>query len=233
MKRLSSILPYAFSAALLVLSVHGVHAQILPVTGGDAPASANDYTPLAPLPGLSSVPTSGEGSFANYINAVYRVALLISGLLAVIMITWGGIEYMGGDSVFNKEEGRKKIQNAIVGLLLLVSSFLILNTINPKLVDLNFDICPPNTARSADGTCGASSGSAAPASPANTGTQTVTPTTGGTTGGDPTMNIYSPSANVDFSSLNVGSPSGYANNSGGLQYDTTGQSNGDGKLPQY
>ena len=47
---------------------------------------------------------------------------------------------MTSESLGMKEEGRERIRNAVVGLILLSASFLILNTINPNILNFKLDI---------------------------------------------------------------------------------------------
>jgi len=70
--------------------------------------------------------------------------------LAVIMIIWGGIQYMSTDAISGKSEAKNTIQNAIWGLLLAISAWLILNTINPDLVKFNLNIEPIKPSTTSD-----------------------------------------------------------------------------------
>jgi len=47
---------------------------------------------------------------------------------------------MTTDSVFKKEEGRKRVVAAVAGLLIVLSSWLILNQINPQIFDNNLNL---------------------------------------------------------------------------------------------
>ena len=111
------------------------------------------YYLLAPLPGLGK--TDGIGSFfdptgngnqttslGTYLNPMISIFIGICAVLAVIMILWGGIEYMGSELISSKEAGKERIRNAIFGLLLALGAWTLLNTINPNL--LNSDISTPN-----------------------------------------------------------------------------------------
>lgn len=72
----------------------------------------------------------------GYFGVVYNAALTITVVLAFIMIVIGGIEYM--TSFANpgaKGEATKRITGALTGLVLALVSWLILNTINPALVN--------------------------------------------------------------------------------------------------
>lgn len=86
----------------------------------------------APIGGLSRVANLGE-----YIAGLYRYAIVLAGVLAGIMITVGGLKWLmaaGNASVI--ESAKKTIFGALVGLILVFTSYIILNTINPQLVKL-------------------------------------------------------------------------------------------------
>ena len=72
--------------------------------------------------------------FGTFLNGLFLFGLAIAAVLAVVMIIYGGVLYMGSESVFNKGEGKSKIQAAIGGLILALVSWLILNTINPDII---------------------------------------------------------------------------------------------------
>ena len=125
---------------------------------GDLPSvdQIRDYYPLAQLPGIGeencapdkSIPaktvcvkTSSDSSkstaFGDYLNAMIKLFIGLCAVLAMIMIVMGGIQYMTSELVSGKEAGRKRITNAIFGLIIALGSFAILNTINPDLVNIN------------------------------------------------------------------------------------------------
>jgi hypothetical protein len=85
------------------------------------------------------IPTGGkEGDFAGFFNYLLKTVIGLAGILAVLMIVIGGIQYVSTDSWSGKDSGKKRIQAALGGLLLALSSYLILNTIDPSLTYLNF-----------------------------------------------------------------------------------------------
>src|SRR3989344_911021 len=99
---------------------------------------AQTYVPLAPLSGLnppSSVVT--ETGLAGYLQTLFWLAIALAGVLAVLMITKGGILYMASEAFNTKAEAKNQITMAIVGFLLAISSVLILTTINPDLLKFN------------------------------------------------------------------------------------------------
>jgi hypothetical protein len=72
-----------------------------------------------------------------FLSQAFQFGLAIAAALAVIMIVWGGVEIMLSESVFSKDDGKKKIQDAIWGLILALVSWLILYTINPAILNFN------------------------------------------------------------------------------------------------
>jgi|GEM_PF-6028556 len=71
----------------------------------------------------------------NFIKPFFNTLFGIGGIIAVMGIALGGLQYMGaGASIGNVKEGQAKIFNAILGVVLLLSSFLLLRTINPQIL---------------------------------------------------------------------------------------------------
>lgn len=74
---------------------------------------------------------------ARYVSAIYDYGLSIAGILAAIMLMAGGIIWLtsGGDSG-KVEQAKKIIIGSITGIFILFGSYIILNTINPDLVEM-------------------------------------------------------------------------------------------------
>lgn len=106
-------------------------------------ASAAGYTLLAPLG-----PLSGSVSLEQYLGGIIQVAIGTAGVLAVVMIVICGIQLMGTPSVSQKNASKECITNAVIGLLLAIGSWVILNTINPELLrsDANLAVIQPPAA---------------------------------------------------------------------------------------
>ena len=87
----------------------------------------------------SLVPSSPIGAAASSLNlqsllkTMYVWGVNVAVALAILFIIFGGIEYMTTDSIFKKEEGKKRVTAAVAGLLIVFASWLILNQINPKI----------------------------------------------------------------------------------------------------
>ncbi len=118
-------------------------------TAGDVTPTGNNACPegryclLAPLPigtGGGNTESIAVNDFGGYANGIITLIIGFSGVLAVLMFMIGGFTYMTGESIGGKAEGRKTMTNAIFGFVLLLASYIILNTINPDLLNLNLDI---------------------------------------------------------------------------------------------
>lgn len=90
------------------------------------------YSPLVDLS------NAGQGTkvqtFEEYINFLYGFSIALAALLAVIKIVIAGAKYMLDDVITGKEQAKKDIQGAILGLLLILSAVIILELINPQLI---------------------------------------------------------------------------------------------------
>lgn len=98
------------------------------------------YQQLAPItdPNGKLVDTS---SFPAYLQAIYRIGIGACFMLGVIMFTWAGIEYIVSESMNTKSDAKKRIVASLTGLAIALVSFILLQTINPKLLEFrNLDI---------------------------------------------------------------------------------------------
>ena len=91
-----------------------------------------------------SDPTSQGCSPGTYVNSFYQFALMIGGLLAFGAIVFGGVKYMASaGNPSSQSEAKEWIESALLGLLLLVGAYLILNTVNPNLTRLDLPTLQP------------------------------------------------------------------------------------------
>lgn len=90
------------------------------------------YELLAPIGEFKVAPKN----IGDYFNLIFKIAIGLCGALAVIMIVIGGIQYMGDESIFGKTEAKSKIIKSILGLLIALGSWALLNTINPDLLGI-------------------------------------------------------------------------------------------------
>jgi hypothetical protein len=88
------------------------------------------------IPGTNVNSTSS--SIGGFIANFYQFALAIGGVLAFGVIVYGGVKYMtSSGNPSGQGDAKEWIEAALLGLLLLVGVYFILNVINPQLTNLN------------------------------------------------------------------------------------------------
>ncbi len=94
---------------------------------------------IVPIAGMTKIDISpGE-----YVKAVYTWGIGIAALLAVLMLVFGGAQYVLAAGSFAEDSAAKeRIKSAILGLLVLVGATVILSVVNPNLTDLTLN--PPD-----------------------------------------------------------------------------------------
>ncbi len=128
-----------------------------------AQTGSNDYTLLAPLPGIStckdgSTPepivknadgsTSGgcQTTLSKYLPNAFNLIIGLAAVLAFLVLTYGGVLYMTSDAITGKSQGKEYITNALWGLGLVLASWVILYTINPAILHFQLELKSPVTA---------------------------------------------------------------------------------------
>jgi hypothetical protein len=88
----------------------------------------------------TAISFGGQKSFTNigaFINFIYRYGVTIAGVLAVVMIIIAGVQWtLSAGSPERIGAAKKRIAGASVGVLLAVLSYVLLNTVNPYLVNI-------------------------------------------------------------------------------------------------
>lgn len=103
-------------------------------------AATPTYVPLEPIVGF---PTGSSLTLPAFLNRLFDLVLQLGAVTAVVMLAIGGFQYMTSEAFHGKAKGLERIRNAILGLLLLLGTYLILYTVNPAL--LNFNLVVPST----------------------------------------------------------------------------------------
>jgi hypothetical protein len=99
------------------------------------------YTMLEPIPLSDPAGAPDTTTTASkFFQGIVPLIIALAGALAVLMIIIGGIQYMSTDAIGEKSEGKERIRNAIGGFILIISAWLILYTVNPKLIEFNLSI---------------------------------------------------------------------------------------------
>jgi hypothetical protein len=87
-------------------------------------------------------PTSKVVDLGDYISSLYNYGTSIAAVVAALMIVIGGFRFLVSGDVSKASKGKENIMNAIIGLALVLSAYLILNTVNPELVTLRLPKVP-------------------------------------------------------------------------------------------
>lgn len=96
------------------------------------------FVPLAPAPSNSSLGQIYNSSdFSGFVSGLFTAAISIGGILAVLRLSYAGYIYMTQDAWSAKISAKEIIGDAVLGLLLLLSIWLILHQINPDILKLD------------------------------------------------------------------------------------------------
>lgn len=94
------------------------------------------YEPDITFPGFTagSEITISPTTLADYIRSVFIVFVWIIGVLAVVMIIYGGVKWVSAAGNAGQiNDAKDVVTNAIIGLIIGLTSVLLLNIVNPKL----------------------------------------------------------------------------------------------------
>lgn len=107
---------------------------------------AEGFTALAPIPGLTQGVTSvvNSDTLSTFFNNLYRYLIGLAATIAVIQIIWSGLDiaFFHKDAVATIVDDKGKIYNAIFGLVLVLSPYLVFSIINPSILNLSLSLPP-------------------------------------------------------------------------------------------
>jgi len=88
------------------------------------------------IPGTEKI--QSNTSLPSYLKYVYNLSVFLAGILSFVLLVWGGIKYITSANRPGKmADAKEQISAAFLGLIIVLASFLILNSINPELLILN------------------------------------------------------------------------------------------------
>jgi hypothetical protein len=122
------------------------------------PAKTTETTPQPANPSKSALkdmqyPWEGATDPANLVKRFYEIALGLVGAAALGVLIYGSIVYSLSGAVTSKQDAMEWISGALWGLALLLGAWLILNTINPQLVNLQNPNMPASSASGGTSSC--------------------------------------------------------------------------------
>lgn len=114
---------------------------------------------FVPLENFSGSPRLSDayraGELKDFLNKIFVGAIALGALLAVLRLAWAGFEYLASDLWSTKEHAKEIIRETLLGLFLLLAIWVILNQINPQILELKLNV--GSSSVSGSGSSGASS----------------------------------------------------------------------------
>lgn len=102
---------------------------------------AQGFVPLAEIPGLTKGVVADSAGLASFFNNLYKYLIGLAAVLAIIQITWAGIEMaINSGNVSKQSESKERITQAIFGLILVLSPVLVFSIINPNILNLSLSL---------------------------------------------------------------------------------------------
>lgn len=103
-------------------------------------ASAGTFVPLTDVQGsrLETVyQNSGEQTLSGFLTGLFTAVISVAAIVAVLRLGYAGYLYMTSESWGSKGKAKEVMGDVALGLLLLLSCWLILNQINPDILKLD------------------------------------------------------------------------------------------------
>ncbi|OGM99693.1 MAG: hypothetical protein A3B91_01475 [Candidatus Yanofskybacteria bacterium RIFCSPHIGHO2_02_FULL_41_29] len=126
------MLPGIYNVGIAGMNSTAISPDVLIIIG-DAPFGGPSAASAPLLPAATK--------FQDLITSAYDYSLILVGIAVFIMIMWGGFLWMtSAANPGNINTAKGYIRNAIIGAILLASSYVILNTISPELVGGGFSL---------------------------------------------------------------------------------------------
>ncbi|MFH1233109.1 MAG: pilin [Patescibacteria group bacterium] len=150
MKTFPKILTILFLTVFILQIICVFFLLLAPAASHATKAEPVIFKPQVDIPGMSDnfekpsdsegyiIPTD-TGGIAKYIRVIYKYAIGIVGILAAVVLMLGGVLWLtAGGNTTRVTEAKAWITASLTGLVLALSSYLILATVNPALV--NFEV---------------------------------------------------------------------------------------------
>lgn len=92
--------------------------------------------------GVSIAGVTQVSGLPQYINTAYRYLASIVLVIAIVMVVYGGFLYLtGAAGMGSVQRGKQIIRDALIGMVIVLSAYAILNVVNPNTTNLSLN--PP------------------------------------------------------------------------------------------
>jgi hypothetical protein len=108
--------------------------------GGAAgsPSGSGSFVPLSNIPKLTEA--GNAANLSTFLNALYRICIGIAVVIAVLQLIRAGILYMtAAGNMGSTEKARHLIVASLLGLILVLSPYIVFSVINPAILSLNIN----------------------------------------------------------------------------------------------
>lgn len=130
------ILPFISISAFIVFIFVGIDTH--------AAGSESGYQLLADIPTITPTGTDAAGkpaiTLVDYMKGLFVAVIGLAIVLAVVELVIGGIEYVAAAVPSSKEDAKKRIGGAVGGLLLILVAWILLQALNPKLLNVGLNL---------------------------------------------------------------------------------------------
>lgn len=133
---ITSLRTRAFQIIIHLVILLGMLMVMTAVASAQTGTTAG-FKPLVDLPAQSPAKFSGLYSsqdLTTFVNRMFFLMISIGGMLAVGRLSYAGWLYMIGDNFGNLKKAKGIVGNVVIGLLILLSIWLILMQINPYIL---------------------------------------------------------------------------------------------------
>ncbi|MBI3572846.1 MAG: hypothetical protein HY092_01460 [Candidatus Kerfeldbacteria bacterium] len=128
-------LGFLFALSILIALPQAGQAQVT-ITNSGITSGPIVFTPEVPIATFNGKITVSAETFGQYVKAVFIYFIWSVGILAVVMVTFGGIKWVSAAGNPTRiHDARDIINNAIIGLIIALTSIVLLQTINPALTN--------------------------------------------------------------------------------------------------
>jgi len=113
---------------------------------GSKCGSSVDTVLQIPIPQIGGTSLRFVESYGQYVNTIYQWMIAVAGILAVVVITIAGFQWVlaaGNQAKITQAKG--KIKNSLLAILFLSASYIILAMVNPQLLSLDIKVKPVPT----------------------------------------------------------------------------------------
>jgi hypothetical protein len=134
-----SLLLFGLMVIIQTASFIFTAALPLPALADSKPMTMTLEVPLPSLNNGSNVITfTGDTTpIAKYVKAIYTYAVAAVGIIAAVVMMIGGLMWItAGGNASSVTEAKSMIGGALTGMILVLTSYLILNQVNPALVNM-------------------------------------------------------------------------------------------------